>query len=309
MVYYSSLDGFRAVAVAIVLLAHANVPYTRSGWAGVDAFFTLSGFLITSILLAEQDVYGCIHIKHFYARRCLRLLPCLWLTVVAVFIVWALMGRAAEIVHDVAFATTYTMNWARAFEWSHVGPLEHTWTLAIEEQFYLIWPLFIVFACRNTKDRLAQGMWFSAAALGVALYRLDIIESVSSNRIHYGLDTHADPMLIGAALACFHSSRNGRRLGEAWSHLVGYVLAACRANYPGDSNLLGLVEGTPSADSWIFHRFRMHCPHFTRCDNRIAKHCAYPVGISCFSLGRTNFLWNLSLAFPCFFFAFRFWHS
>ena len=75
MRYYSSLDGVRAIAVGVVLLAHAGVPGVVSGGVGVDAFFALSGFLITSILLAEQDRYGSIILRHFYARRFLRLLP------------------------------------------------------------------------------------------------------------------------------------------------------------------------------------------------------------------------------------------
>src|SRR5947209_6155461 len=86
--YYPGLDGLRGVAVGVVLVAHASVPLLKSGVVGVDIFFTLSGFLITSVLLAEQERHGSISIKNCYARRFLRLFPCLWMTVAA-FLIYA----------------------------------------------------------------------------------------------------------------------------------------------------------------------------------------------------------------------------
>jgi peptidoglycan/LPS O-acetylase OafA/YrhL len=228
MTYYPSLDGVRAIAVAIVLFAHAGVPHVRSGGTGVDVFFTLSGFLITTILLAELDRYHSIRLLNFYARRFLRLLPCLWLTLAAVLFIWVVAGRMNVVIPDVVYAGTYSMNWFRAYGSSASlghGPLAHTWTLAIEEQYYLVWPFVVGIACRNPDRRLTQGCCLLAVAAMVVGYRCEAVEFFSRERIHYGLDTHADPLLIGSALACFVSARRGRPLPPIWSRLVGYILA------------------------------------------------------------------------------------
>lgn len=228
MTYHSSLDGVRAIAVAIVLFAHAGFPHIRSGGAGVDIFFTLSGFLITTILLTELDRYRSIRLLHFYARRFLRLLPCLWLTLTAIVFFWSMAGRLHNVLPDVLFAGSYSMNWFRAFCWSESlghGPLAHTWTLAIEEQYYLLWPFVVGIACRNRDRRWTQGCCLLAIAAAILVYRCFAVEFFSRDRIHYGLDTHADPLLIGSALACFVSARGGRPLSSGVSRLVGYVLA------------------------------------------------------------------------------------
>jgi peptidoglycan/LPS O-acetylase OafA/YrhL len=225
MTYIPSLDGVRAIAVAIVLLAHAGVPYVRSGGAGVDVFFALSGFLITSILLAELDLHHSIRLLHFYVRRFLRLLPCLWLTVAAVLCVSAFAGRLDEVKPEAVCAVTYSMNWFRACCGMGGGPLDHTWTLAIEEQYYLIWPLIVGIACRNPQRRIAQGCCLLGAAAALIVYRCSMVDYYSINRIHYGLDTHGDPLLIGSALACFVSAWRGKRLTPLASRVVGYFLA------------------------------------------------------------------------------------
>jgi peptidoglycan/LPS O-acetylase OafA/YrhL len=224
MNYHPSLDGIRAIAVGTVLITHAGVPFGRSGWAGVDTFFTLSGFLITSILLAEQDRHGSVHVRYFYARRFLRLLPCLSLAVTAVVIAWVIRGRGNDIVKEALLSATYSMNWARGFGWIGDGPLEHTWTLAIEEQYYLLWPLLVGITCRTSLSRPMIGSCLLVFAAGITVYRLALVDDVPARRIHFGLDTHADPLLIGSALAYFSSNLRGRRLGHFWSRAVGYVL-------------------------------------------------------------------------------------
>ncbi len=225
MKYYPSLDGIRALAVAVVLISHSGYPRIYSGWMGVDAFFTLSGFLITSILLSEYDRYGSIVFRNFYARRFLRLLPCLWLAVALVLAVWASFGQFEEVITDAVYALTYVMNWARAFGASSNGPLAHTWSLAIEEQYYLIWPLVIALACKFVKNRVGVGVGLLVASAGIVAYRYALADTVPDARIHYGLDTHADPMLIGSALACFASVAKGRLLDMRWSRLFGFILA------------------------------------------------------------------------------------
>ncbi len=228
MKYYLSLDGLRGVAVGIVLLAHAGVPGIRSGGAGVDIFFTLSGFLISSILLAELDRFRSIRLHHFYIRRFLRLLPCLWLTLAAVLIVWGAAGRLDAVLRDVICSGTYTINWFRAAGQFGRGPLSHAWTLAIEEQYYLLWPLVLGVLCRNPNRRMAQGGCLLAAALVVVVYRCAMLDVFSRDRIHYGLDTHADPLLIGSALACFLSAQS-REMPLSVSRALGWLIAPLAA--------------------------------------------------------------------------------
>jgi len=141
--YYPALDGLRTIAVGIVLCAHGGVPYFRSGGVGVDIFLVLSGFLITTILTTEQARTGGISFRNFYARRFLRLAPALVMAcaLAAAGMMW-LEGRFPGT--EIALALSYTANWALAFYNFHLTWLNHCWSLSIEEQFYMIWPLIIL---------------------------------------------------------------------------------------------------------------------------------------------------------------------
>lgn len=225
MKYTPSLDGLRALAVGIVLMAHAGVPHIRSGAAGVDIFFTLSGFLITSILLAELDRTRTIRLHHFYIRRFLRLLPCLWLTLGMVSVVWGITGHFHEVLLDLVCAGTYSMNWFRSEGLCGRGPLSHTWTLAIEEQYYLLWPLVVTLFLRDRDRRVVQSCCLLVLAIAIVAYRVAVANIFSLDRIHYGLDTHADPLLLGSALACLLSARPGLILPAMASRVLGLVLS------------------------------------------------------------------------------------
>src|SRR5919108_2124366 len=162
-----ALDGMRAVAVVLVLLFHLRLPGFGAGYLGVDIFFVLSGFLITTLLLTEHDRTGRISLPDFWARRARRLLPALVLVLVVVAIVtWltATFTERASIRGDLLATTGYVANW-RFIETSSYfadigvdSPLEHTWSLAIEEQFYLLWPLLVFGALSiSRRSRLAGG--------------------------------------------------------------------------------------------------------------------------------------------------------
>ena len=155
MQHQPALDGLRGAAVAGVLLFHAG--HLRGGYLGVDVFFVLSGFLITSLLLAEGARTGTVALGAFWARRARRLLPAL-LAVLAFVAVYSLVvASAAErttIRGDGLATLGYFANWRAIFSgtdyWAlfrSPSPLEHTWSLAIEEQFYLVWPLLLVAHC------------------------------------------------------------------------------------------------------------------------------------------------------------------
>jgi len=221
--YYPALDGLRAIAVAIVLLAHAGAPYPISGGVGVDIFFVLSGFLITSILASEFAATAKIKIKRFYLRRAFRLMPCL----VAVCALYALMSyqQSGEWpLTTLAIVLSYTGNWARAVYGTTLGSLNHTWSLAIEEQFYLLWPLLILGLERISRSNMTKAISLATVALAFAIYRALMTGTYSAERIYYGLDTHIDGLILGAAL-CYviriFQSRD--HIDPIYSKCLGYL--------------------------------------------------------------------------------------
>jgi peptidoglycan/LPS O-acetylase OafA/YrhL len=198
----ASLDGLRGIAVLAVMLFHSGA--IRGGFLGVDIFFALSGFLITSLLLEEHAATGSIGIRRFYLRRALRLLPAL----VAFLILWGIVllatlppqfwPHAGRYIVAVLF---YAANWARIFGMP-LGIFGHAWSLAVEEQFYLIWPVILTVLVRGARSSLrAAGLLLVAAGASLA-WRLSLtLAGASEYRIYFGTDTHADGLLVGAAVA------------------------------------------------------------------------------------------------------------
>ena len=222
--YYPALDGVRAVAIGIVLAAHGGVAWFRSGGVGVDLFFVLSGFLITSILAAEVAATGGLSLRHFYARRFLRLAPCLLLT--CAFVAVALHLTTGRVPWSaIGIALTYTANWVRAFSDADLSWLIHCWTLAIEEQFYLFWPLVVLGLERRVADDRTKGFLLVCAALLVAVYRAGMVGLYTDERINYGLDTRLDSLMAGAALAYFARAWAAAPLGDGASRALGRVAA------------------------------------------------------------------------------------
>ena len=154
--YSPALDGLRAIAVILVMLTHANFQLGDNGVLGVDMFFALSGFLITTLLLEENNKRQGISLAAFYVRRGLRLFPALYITL-AVALLYAFYVKdgveQTKIIWEVASASLYLYNISWIWDWN--GPLlGHTWSLAVEEQFYLIWPWILIFALRFKALRL-----------------------------------------------------------------------------------------------------------------------------------------------------------
>jgi peptidoglycan/LPS O-acetylase OafA/YrhL len=210
--YQPALDGLRAFAVLSVFAYHLDAGWMRGGFLGVDTFFVLSGFLITSLLIGEWAPRGGISFAGFWARRARRLLPALLLVLLAVAAFAVLEAPAEQLdrLRGDGLATLfYGANW-RFIEsgqsyfdlFSEASPLRHMWSLAIEEQFYLVWPL-ITFACL----RLARGRhWLlglvCGAGTGASIATMAMLYDPSDpSRAYYGTDGRAHLLLIGAGLA------------------------------------------------------------------------------------------------------------
>ena len=209
--YVPALDGVRGVAVLAIIGYHGGVFLTRGGFYSLDAFFALSGFLITSLLVAEWQQSGSIRLGRFWARRARRLLPALFLLllVVLAYATWiAPPGMYRELRGDSLSTLFYVANWHFIVTGSNyfvqtgaMSPLLHTWSLAVEEQFYLVWPLVVLLILRS---RLGLRFLFAvcvSGAIGSALLMGVLASPSTQNRVYYGTDTRAQSLLIGAALS------------------------------------------------------------------------------------------------------------
>jgi peptidoglycan/LPS O-acetylase OafA/YrhL len=212
--YLPGLDGLRALAVIAVLLYHSGLPWIPGGFLGVEVFFVISGYLITALLLAQWRQLGRVDVKTFWLGRARRLLPALYLVLVVTlaYAVVFLPGEVAGLRGDVLAALGYVTNWylviGHESYFEAIGRpslLKHLWSLAVEEQFYLVWPLVLAFglslgATRWRRRRiliLALAGAVTSALLMALLYRPELDPS----RIYYGTDTRATGLLVGAALA------------------------------------------------------------------------------------------------------------
>ena len=218
--YLPGLDGLRALAVIAVLLYHAELRWIPGGFLGVEVFFVISGYLITALLLAEHRQRGRVDLKAFWLRRARRLLPALYLLLVVTlaFAIVCLPEEVARLRNDAAAAFAYVTNWYLVFNnesyFETVGRpslLLHLWSLAVEEQFYVLWPpLFVVGIMLLRRYTLLVALAGAAASalLMAILYQPD----VDPSRIYYGTDTRATGLLLGAALAFVWAPRRGTDL-------------------------------------------------------------------------------------------------
>ncbi len=215
------LDGLRAIAVTAVVVYHLGIEWLPGGFLGVDLFFVISGFLITTLLLTEVGVRGRIDFKGFYLRRARRLLPALVLMLVgtAILVSTVATDAADQFLRDVPGAALYVSNWwALGQEQSYFeligrgNVLGHLWSLAVEEQFYLLWPIIVGSLCWVANRRgLSRRRTVLVVALGGAIASTLWMAALSISsgmpldsdptRVYFGTDTHAMSVLVGAALA------------------------------------------------------------------------------------------------------------
>ncbi|MFC5003629.1 acyltransferase family protein [Dactylosporangium cerinum] len=205
------LDGLRAVALCAVLVVHGMPAWLPGGFLGVDVFFVLSGFLITSLLLREAEVTGRVSLGGFWLRRVRRLLPALALLVLTVVLAAAYLLPGQEpgaLRTDAVAALTYWANWRMVLRdgdyftaTAAASPLQHTWSLAIEEQFYLLWPVLILLALRARRPRRLIGALCAAGFAASTVAAAVLFDPMHPGRAYFGSDTRAAALLAGCALA------------------------------------------------------------------------------------------------------------
>src|ERR1039458_8171076 len=218
------LDGLRALAVIAVVAFHEQLSAFSGGFLGVDVFFVLSGYLITDLLVAHWNRHGHLDLRGFWARRARRLLPALAVLLVAVTAATAVIEPAqmAALRAALLAAVTYSSNWWQALahhsyftQFGPPPPLQHLWSLAIEEQFYLVWPLLLIVILKTCPSgRLRAGLAWLGAALSALAMVLVYVPGTDPSRVYYGTDTHASALFIGSGPAL---SRPLRRLEEVLS--------------------------------------------------------------------------------------------
>jgi peptidoglycan/LPS O-acetylase OafA/YrhL len=219
--YRRALDGLRGIAVLLVMAAHAEIPgFKGGGGVGVTMFFVLSGFLITSLLMEEQRHAGRIDLRAFYRRRAVRLLPALGALIIAlVALGWATPGDAER-------AAFYVSNWVQA-SGTDLRYLSHTWSLAVEEQFYLVWPA--VFMLLGRRPRTLLIVAFGGAGLSI-LVRMSLWTGpAASPRVYFGSDTRGDAILLGCALGLLLAGGYRIVVSRKAAVVAGVVLAVVTA--------------------------------------------------------------------------------
>ena len=220
--YIPALDGIRALAVIAVVLYHLGAPWMSGGLLGVTMFFVISGYIITKLLLREFSASGTIDLKSFWIRRARRLLPAIGALIIGVVILCAAFNRVMltkmrpEIIPSLLFFNNW---WQIAHDSSYFAalgdpsPLTHFWSLAIEEQFYLLWPILLLILLRlRIKRSSIRRIVIAAAALSALAMAILYHPGTDPSRVYYGTDTRMFSLLLGAWLAFIPERSMGSRM-------------------------------------------------------------------------------------------------
>src|SRR5690554_2334493 len=265
---FAGLDGLRAIAVLTVILYHLAPNAMPGGFLGVDIFFVISGFLITSLLLSEHAGSGRIRLGHFWRRRARRLLPALGVLLLVCCTAAWLIGDdlLVGLGQQVLGATTFSSNWLSIaagrsyFDETTPELLRNLWSLAVEEQFYLLWPLVVLLLLFVRLRWLRIAIVAAAAAASAVGMAALFVPGADATRVYYGTDTHSFGLALGAVLALLstHWSRQSadwRRAPKVLLPIVGllavaaliaasFLLAADDAlTYPGGLAVVAVLSG------------------------------------------------------------------
>ena len=203
--YLPGLDGLRALSVLVVVAFHSGV--IDGGWIGVDVFFGISGFLITGLMVAENQRNGHIALGAFWMRRIRRLVPAL-IVLLGLVAVLVQFNQVEVTARNIWGALTYSTNWVHIFGgtsyWDHFAtpdPLRHLWSLAIEEQFYVVWPIVAWYVLKRRSPSTLGKVASVGAGISALIQVIGIHAGLSVDRVYQGTDTRAVAFLIGAAIA------------------------------------------------------------------------------------------------------------
>ncbi len=244
LVYRPALDGLRAISVGAVLAYHLGYDWAPGGFMGVDVFFVLSGFLITSLLLGEREATGHIDLRAFWGRRARRLLPAIFLVLLALAASTLLPGSPIDLARfrgDSLATLLYVQNWWLIFQgetyfdlYGSPSPLRHAWSLAIEEQFYIVWPILVAAILRRKLggSRLL-GCLSVVACLASAAWMALAYDPVDASRAYFGTATRMHTLLVGALCAvCLHGRDEALRRWRVPLDAAGaFGLAVCVAGF------------------------------------------------------------------------------
>ena len=254
--YLPGLDGFRAIAVIAIIIFHLNPQWLPGGFLGVDTFFVISGFLITSLLITEYDKTGKIDLPAFWLRRVKRLIPAV-LFMLAVVLTYTLIFEPSIILalkKDAIAAIFYVSNWwyiaqdVDYFNQFSIAPLKHLWSLAIEEQFYLFFPfiLYMIFKFRKRQYTFIIFFIVSLISLALMIYLSSVTSSTA--RVYFGTDTRLQTLLLGAMLALvwppFRLKVNVAHRLRLFIDVIGVVSFALVAYF---------IFNVSEHDKWIYH--------------------------------------------------------
>jgi peptidoglycan/LPS O-acetylase OafA/YrhL len=246
IVYQPALDGVRAFAVVVVLLFHAGIPGFDGGYLGVSVFFTLSGYLITSLLLREHDDSGTIDLAAFYARRLRRLLPaglvCL-VGVTAIATTTDLFDGVANLRAHLLGAVLQVANWVflsgdgsyqELLERSSgtSSPLEHFWSLAIEEQFYWVWPPLMLFVLSRVPRRRGRVVVVGGLAVLTSMSAPVVAAVWGADAAYWSTPARISEIIIGAALATVLADRDVSARVSSLAPIALAVLLVCIVTFP-----------------------------------------------------------------------------
>jgi peptidoglycan/LPS O-acetylase OafA/YrhL len=280
------IDGLRAIAIVLVVAYHAEVPWLRAGFIGVDVFFVISGFLITRLLIQESLAAGKIKLLAFWGRRIRRLLPLAALVLMATSIACSIIGprlSLLSVAQETIAAALYSSNLFFVFRarnyfnpsgaWS---PLTHTWTLCVEEQFYLFWPVMVHVLARASRGRseASRIAWLRTGFLALAAASFGfVIWKGASTVSFFGLHARAWQFAVGGLVACHEAARKRTAWWGDASALLGALALAIglavideRTTFPGWATLLptlgaaGIILGGLEAPASVTSRLLALAP-------------------------------------------------
>ena len=267
----SALDGLRGVAVLAVLVYHGIPWLYTGGWIGVDVFFVLSGFLITSLLVGEHQANGGVRLRSFYARRVRRLVPAMLAAVTFGVLVASRWSDTAAVTYRQALATLVEAgNWGlvSAGRLAQDKPLAHTWSLGVEEQFYIVWPIALMLMLRLRRGLLVA---FVVAMCGAAASIIDRL-TTDPTAVYYRTDTHADGLLIGCALAL--------AVAAGWTRRIS-------ARHTTTAAVVGGVVLT-ALSVWAVEPEWLHATTWQKLEETVAAVCAAAVILAAYRESRSD---------------------